>query len=120
METETRKDKPENVQFIVYEAAQARAERTSKRLIYALVIAVLLIFASNGMWLYAWMQYDYTSETTTTETVTVDGKDGIASYANNGGSVVNGNGETGFNNNPTQDADEEGWITRYAQTKVIP
>ena len=108
------------VSFIAFEATCTRLDRIVKRLTIALVLCAVLLFASNAMWLYAWIQYDYTSETTTTETVTVDGKDGIASYANNGGSVVNGNGETGFNNNPTQDADEEGWFTRYAQTKVIP
>ena len=78
------------VPYIVYESAQARAERTSKRLIIALVIAILMVFISNAAWLWAWMQYDYTSDTTTTETVTVDGQDGTANYANNGGSIING------------------------------
>lgn len=81
-----------NVPYIVYESAQARSERLIKRLIIALVLSVVLLFASNVIWVYEWTQYDYTSETT--ETVTVDGKDGVANYANNGGSVVNGIGET--------------------------
>lgn len=88
-----------NVPYIVYESSQARAERISKRLIIALIIAVFLLFASNALWVYEWTQYDYTSETITTETVTVDGKDGVANYANNGGSVVNGAGETSKDNN---------------------
>lgn len=112
METETRKDKPENVQFIVYEAAQARAERTSRRLIYALVIAVLLIFASNGMWLYAGMQYDYTSEATTTEYVQDGQGVNVIGDSNNVAKVES--------DSQAQDADEEGWFTRYAQAKVIP
>jgi len=81
-----------NVPYIVYESAQARSERLIKRLIIALVLSVVLLFASNVIWVYEWTQYDYTSETT--ETVTVDGKDGVANYANNGGSVVNGIGES--------------------------
>lgn len=93
-----------NVPYIVYESAQARAERTVKRLIVALVLAVVLIFASNAAWLWAWMQYDYTGEMTTTETVTVDGKDGIANYASNGGSVVNGTDTQNARYNAPQDA----------------
>jgi len=81
-----------NVPYIVYESAQARSERLIKRLIIAIVLSVVLLFASNVIWVYEWTQYDYTSETT--ETVTVDGKDGVANYANNGGSVVNGIGES--------------------------
>lgn len=50
------------IPFVVYESAQTRMERTIKRLITALIIAVILIFASNAAWLYCWMQYDYTSE----------------------------------------------------------
>ena len=81
-----------NIPYIAYEASQARFERIIRRLAVVLVVAIVLLFASNAGWLWAWMQYDYTSDMSTTETVTVDGKDGIASYANNGGSVVNGAG----------------------------
>lgn len=48
-----------DVPYIVYEGAQARSERSIKRLIVAIVVSVVVIFASNLMWLYAWMQYDY-------------------------------------------------------------
>ena len=57
------------IPYIVYESAEARAERTVKRLIIALIVTILLLFASNAIWLYAWNQYDYVSETET-ETVT--------------------------------------------------
>jgi len=78
------------VPYIVYESAQARAERNARRLTIALVIAVLLVFISNAAWLWAWMQYDYTSDTNTTETVTIDSGEGTANYANHGGSIING------------------------------
>jgi hypothetical protein len=45
----------------------ARNERTNKRLIIALILAVILMFASNAIWLYAWCQYDYSS--TSEETI---------------------------------------------------
>lgn len=50
------------VPYIVYEGAQARQERTIKRLIITIIIAVAMLFASNAIWLYAWMQYDYATE----------------------------------------------------------
>lgn len=54
-----------SVSYIVYEGEQARNERNIKRLVTALIIAIVLIFASNAVWLYCWMQYDYLYENTT-------------------------------------------------------
>jgi hypothetical protein len=68
----------------------ARNERAVKRLVIALIVAIALIFASNAVWLYAWMQYDYSSDMTTSEKINVDGKDGIANYIGNDGDIVNG------------------------------
>lgn len=63
-----------NVPYIVYEGAQAKNERTVKRLVIALVVAVALIFASNMAWLHAWSSYDYAgTETKTTEVYSQDG-----------------------------------------------
>jgi hypothetical protein len=83
--------KTEPVPYIVHESAQARNERAVKRLVIALIVAIALIFASNAIWLYAWMQYDYSSDMTTSE-VNVDGKDGIANYIGNDGDINNGSG----------------------------
>lgn len=81
----------EKVPYVVYESEMARCERFIKRLIVALVISIFLIFVSNAIWLYAWLQYDYSSEST----VTIDGKDGVANYIGNDGEISNGtnNGE---------------------------
>lgn len=57
----------QTVPYIVYESESTRHERTIKRLIISIIISVLLIFASNAMWLYAWMQYDYIGEDITSE-----------------------------------------------------
>jgi len=54
-----------DVPYLIYEATQARNERTIKKLIIVVVIAIALMFISNAIWLWAWMQYDYSSETTT-------------------------------------------------------
>ena len=77
---------PESVPYIVHESSMARMERQVKRGWIALIVAVCLLFASNAAWLYAWCQYDYSSE----EVVTVDGKDGVANYIGNDGDIING------------------------------
>ena len=58
------KSTPENVPYIVHEASMARMERQIKRLWIAVIVAVCLLFASNAGCLYAWRQYDYSSEET--------------------------------------------------------
>lgn len=95
-----------NIPYIVYESEQARSERHIKRLILALMISVILIFTSNALWLYSWGQYDYVGEETTTHTVDVDAKDGIANYIGNDGDIVNGK-DTGYKNNNEKTGSEE-------------
>lgn len=66
---------PERIPYIAFESELARNERTIRRLIISLVLSVVLIFASNAVWLLVWCQYDYSGEeTTTTTTVDQDGK----------------------------------------------
>lgn len=97
------------VSFVAFEATCTRFDRIIKRLTIALVVCIILVFASNVAWLYAWMQYDYSSteETTTTETVTIDGKDGTANYANHGGSVVNGTNNNTHEYESEEDSNED-------------
>lgn len=77
----------EPVPYIVHESAQARNERTVKRLVIALIVLALLWFATIGIGVYAWMQYDYTNEESV---VDVDANDGVANYIGNDGDIVNG------------------------------
>lgn len=74
-----------DVPYLVFEGQMARNERSIKRLIIALIIAVILIFATNMAWLYAWNLYDYS-----TETVEIDSGEGIANYIGNDGEINNG------------------------------
>lgn len=93
----------ETVPYIVYESAMTRAERMSKRLVIALIVSIALMFASNAVWLWAWTSYDYTSE----ETITVDGKDGIASYIGSDGSFYYGEDHyTPLTNTDEKDGEE--------------
>jgi hypothetical protein len=77
-----------NVPYIVYESAQTRMERIVKRLVIALIVAVVLIFVTNAVWIYCWMQYDYTEDT---ESISVDSEgDGDANYIGNDGEISYG------------------------------
>lgn len=84
------------VPYVVHEATVARQERQNKRMWIALIVAVALIFASNAIWLYAWMQYDYESYE-----ITADG-DSNANYIGQDGNIYNG----GFNQSEEESAEE--------------
>lgn len=87
-----------SVPYIVHEGIMARQERIIKRLVIVIVITVLLLFASNAAWIWLWSQYEYVAEED--QTVTVDGKDGVANYIGVSGSIINGE-------NRGQEADQE-------------
>lgn len=80
-----------SIPYFAHEGMMARNERLIKKLIIALIVTIGLVFASNALWLYAWMRYDYMStETTSSKEVEVDAKDGIANYIGNDGDITNG------------------------------
>lgn len=76
------------VPYIVYESEAARHERTVRRLLTALLIALLLIVGSNLAWLYVWNQYDFSSES-----YTIENESGNANYLESGYDGVINNGE---------------------------
>ena len=51
----------ESIPYIVYEAEMSRNERHVKRLWVALIITIILIFASNAIWVWYISQYDFES-----------------------------------------------------------
>jgi len=73
------------IPYIVYESSEAKAERTVRRLVIALVLAVAMLFASNALWLHAWMQYDYADDS-----VEIDAGSGTANYIGEDGDITNG------------------------------
>lgn len=75
-----------SVPYIVYEGEQVRNERKESRLIKLLAAAIAIIFITNALWLYAWMQYDYISE----QSVSIDSADGVANYIGEDGNIVYG------------------------------
>lgn len=80
------------IPYIAFETEMARHERTIKRLLIALVVAVALLFASNVAWLWFFNQFDYTSDMVTLDST----EEGNANYMGAGASGVidNGRGES--------------------------
>jgi hypothetical protein len=99
MNCEACKENRANVPYIVHESAEARHERREKRLLIAVLIAVILLFASNAMWLCAWMQYDYAVETES-YSVDMDAGDGIATYVGEDGGINYGTNSSYQDENP--------------------
>lgn len=72
---------------IAFERMQAKDERNDRWRNIIIIILIVLLALTNGAWLIAWNQYDYTS----TETVDIkaDG-DSNANYIGKDGSITNG------------------------------
>ena len=90
-----------DIPYIVHESITVKQERTIKRLMTALVFAIALMFLSNAIWLWAWMQYDYVSEEST---VDVDSRNGIATYVGGSSGVITygtGDGQSQAQNKDT-------------------
>lgn len=68
-----------------FEQTQAKDERMARRLWIALIVSIIVFFASNAFWLWAWTSYDYSGEETVVEAL-----DGVANYIGNSGDIVNG------------------------------
>lgn len=86
----------DSVSYLVHESSLARQERTVKRLVVALIFAVVLMFTSNALWLLAWTNYDFAveGEETTTTTTDINGENGSVNYIGEDGDIVNGTGES--------------------------
>jgi hypothetical protein len=77
---------PETIAYRAYEEQGARNWLIVKRLVLAIIVSVILLFASNALWLLAWTSYDYSGEE-----VIIDSQDGgNANYIGNDGDIVNG------------------------------
>lgn len=89
-----------NVPYIVYESSMARSERHIKRLVVALIVAIVMIAVTNVAWLVVWNSYEYIGEST----VTVEGE-GNANYIGNDGDITNGES----NSEKDEISQEEEW-----------
>lgn len=89
MDCKTCKENRATVPYIVHEAAEARHERTVKRLFALIALLVLLLVGSNVAWLVYESQYEDVVETET-YSVDMDTDDGNANYIGGDGDIYNG------------------------------
>ena len=82
------------VPYFAYEGALARMERTNKRSWIVCLILIILLFATNGAWLYYESQYSVVTETTT---ITQTNEDGVNNFIGNDGDISNGDTESNQN-----------------------
>lgn len=86
MTLEMEKQMQMSVPYIVHESAQARAERHIRRLVIALIIAIIVIFATNVAWIWYISQYDFSTE----EIIVGTEGEGNANYIGQDGDIANG------------------------------
>ena len=48
-----------SIPYIVYESTIEKADKQQRRLVIVIITLVILLFASNAIWLYYWNQYEY-------------------------------------------------------------
>lgn len=77
------------IPYIAYESEMARHERTIKRLLIALIVAIVMLFASNVAWLFFFNQFDYASSSVSQGTEAGDN-----SYIGEDGTINNGGAES--------------------------
>lgn len=76
---------------LAFERMQAKDERNDRWRNIIIVLLIILLVATNGMWLWAWNQYDYADETSTVEMDT--GAGGDNNYIGHNGEINNGTNE---------------------------
>lgn len=81
---------------IAFERMQAKDERNDRWRNIIIIILIILLAATNGAWLYAWNQYDYSS--TQTE---VNADNGTANYIGRDGDINNGTNSSKDKNEDT-------------------
>lgn len=84
-------NKVADIPYIVHESAMARMERQLKRLWITILVLIVLLVGTNGIWI--WYESQFEDVVTTTTTIEADATDGGNAIANGDGSVlVNGEG----------------------------
>lgn len=74
---------------LAFERMQAKDERNDRWRNIIIIILIILLALTNGAWLYAWNQYDYSD--TDSFSVDVDAcEGGNANYIGNNGDINNG------------------------------
>ena len=82
---------------IAFERMQSKDERNDRWRNIIIIMLIILLVATNAMWLWAWNQYDYVDEYTSVEA----DDDSDINYIGHNGDINNG----GESNEKTQEQD---------------
>ena len=82
-----------NATYLMFESAQARSERTNRRLWILCIILIVLLFGTNIGWIIYEMQY----QDVVTVSQEVDSEDAPAYVNGTGEMTINGEGKTDSN-----------------------
>lgn len=77
-----------------FERMQAKDERNDKWRNVIIILLIVLLVATNAMWLWAWNQYEYISDEYSIDA----GENGNAFYIGNDGDINNGTDNKAKNN----------------------
>jgi len=88
---------------IAFERMQSKDERNDRWRNITIIILIVLLALTNGAWLYAWNQYDYSSSETQQVDIKADG-DSNANYVGGNGEINNG-GKNNSNNDKNKDTE---------------
>jgi hypothetical protein len=88
---------------IAFERMQAKDERNDHWRNIIIILLIILLVITNGVWLYAWNQYDYSEAYTDVDMDTGEGGDN--NYIGHNGDINNGTNES-QDNNKNQDTPE--------------
>ena len=83
---------------IAFERMQSKDERNDKWRNIIIVLLIVLLVATNGMWLWAWNQYDYVEEYAEVDA----GEGGNANFIGHNGDINNGTSSLQAENEDTQ------------------
>ncbi len=72
-----------DVPFIAHEAELARAERTAKRLLITILLLIVLLVGTNGMWIWYQSQFEDIA-------ISQENEDGYNNFVGNDGDIFNG------------------------------
>lgn len=87
------KTNPKAVPYIVHESAMARAERSTKRLWAVIILLIVMLVASNGVWIWYESQFEVVEATK----IVQENADGYNNYIGNDGDINNGNADNNKN-----------------------
>ena len=77
------KDQPsETVPYIVHEGMMARAERTAKRLWITILLLIVLLVGTNGLWIWYQSQFEDIA-------ISQENEDGYNNFVGNDGDIFN-------------------------------